>query len=236
MPNHRLFATKTSASPQDAGRRARSLRLGWRLLLASVGLALVLGFFVFDDFAPPAESEIRRAAAAVVLTGAYERVDAGLQLLHAGKVPRLYVSGVNGNAGITPKGFVPLFGPRNPAIIGLQELVDCCVEWGELADNTLQNARDVECWAARRRVEGPLLLVTGRTHMARARASLRSALPGREILAYPVEEAESDEGELRYRAIQYSKFLLTLVLAPLQRVIPSPALLGPFAGGCPERL
>ena len=139
-----------------------------RILLGLALVALTLGFAAFDSFSIPSEAEVRRASAAVVFTGAFERVDAGLQLVNAGAVPRLYVSGLNANAGILPARFVSHFSERNPNIADLRRLVECCVEWGELADNTFQNARDTKCWADRRGLTGPLLLITSRRHMARA--------------------------------------------------------------------
>ena len=58
-----------------------------------------------------------------------------------------------------PAHFVEQFSMRNPDIADLPRLVACCVEWGERADNTFQNAQDTKCWAERRGLTGPLLLI-----------------------------------------------------------------------------
>jgi DUF218 domain len=79
----------------------------------------------------------------------------------------------------------PLCAALKAHIADLQSLVACCVEWGENATNTLQNAQDTKCWVERREVVGPLLLITSRLHMARAIAALSAALPGRVLIAYP---------------------------------------------------
>ena len=130
-----------------------------------LGLALVggaVGYVSFNSFSVPSLDRIRQVSAAVVFTGQFQRVDVGLRLADAGAVPRLYISGVNGNAGIDPAHFVEQFSIRNPDIADLRRLVACCVEWGERADNTFQNAQDTKCWVDRRGLTGPLLLITSR--------------------------------------------------------------------------
>ena len=156
------------------------------LCLALVGA--VVGYVSFNSFSVPSLDRIRQVSAAVVFTGQFQRVDVGLRLADAGAVPRLYISGVNGNAGIDPAHFVEQFSIRNPDIADLRRLVSCCVEWGERANNTFQNAQDTKCWVDRRGLTGPLLLITSRQHMARAMAALSGALPGRVIVPYPVED------------------------------------------------
>ena len=73
------------------------------LCLALVGA--VVGYVSFDLFSVPSLDRIRQVSAAVVFTGQFERVDVGLRLADAGTVPRLYISGVNGNAGLDPSPF-----------------------------------------------------------------------------------------------------------------------------------
>ena len=156
-----------------------------RILLGLALVSMAFGFAAFDFFSIPSEAEVRRASAAVVFTGAFERVDAGLQLVHSGVVPLLYVSGLNANAGILPASFVSQFSVRNSNIADLRRLVECCVEWGELADNTFQNAQDTKCWADRRGLTGPLLLITSRWHMARAMAALWARSPAARSFRIP---------------------------------------------------
>ena len=204
-----------------------------------LGLALInvaLGFLAFDSFTVPLKTEVRRASAGIVFTGAFERVDAGLQLLDEGAIPRLYISGVNAGAGILPARFVSQFFLRNPNIAGLQGLVACCVEWGEGANNTFQNAWDTKCWVDRREVDGPLLLITSRRHMARALAALSGALPHRALIPYPVDDAPPSTESLRQRALEYVKYLGTIVAVRLPWVDNANRLDGPFAKTCPSTL
>ncbi len=201
---------------------------------ALLGLA-IFGFAAFDSFSIPSTATIRGAYAAVVFTGQFERVDAGLRLLNAKDIPRLYISGVNGGAGINPATLVKQFSARNPEIPDLGRLVECCVEWGELADNTFQNARDTRCWVERRGITGPLLLIASEQHMARAMAALTGTLPGFRIIPYPVRDTTPIlVGEARVRA--YIEFLATLVAVRLPLWGKALQIYGPFAQGCPRRL
>jgi len=146
-------------------------RAAWSGFLGLALVGAVVGYVSFDSFSVPSLDRIRQVSAGVVFTGQFQRVDVGLRLAGAGAVPRLYISGVNGNAGIDPAHFVEQFSIRNPDIADLPRLVACCVEWGERADNTFQKAQDTKCWVDRRGLTGPLLLITSRLHMARAVAA-----------------------------------------------------------------
>ena len=210
----------------------------WRVAGSGfLGVALVGAAFAyvsFDSFGIPSLDRIRQVAAAVVFTGQFDRVDVGLRLADTGAVPRLYISGANGNAGIDPAYFVEQFSIRNPDIADLPRLIACCVEWGERADNTFQNAQDTKCWVDRRGLTGPLLLITSRQHMARAVAALSGALPGRVIVPYPVEDGPPMVGRSRMRT--YLKYLVTIVAARLPLTVGGQPVYGPFAEGCPKTL
>jgi uncharacterized SAM-binding protein YcdF (DUF218 family) len=202
-----------------------------------LGLALVdavVGYVSFDSFSVPSLDRIHQVSAGVVFTGQFQRVDVGLRLADAGAVPRLYISGVNGGAGIDPAHFVEQFSIRNPDIADLRRLVACCVEWGERADNTFQNAQGTKCWIDRRGLTGSLLLITSRQHMARAMAALSGALPDRVIVPYPVEDGPPTAGRNRMRT--YLKYLVTIVVARLPLIIDGQRVYGPFAEGCPSTL
>jgi uncharacterized SAM-binding protein YcdF (DUF218 family) len=216
------------------GLRLALTRVARRAVLGLALISIALGFLTFDSFPIPLEAEVRRVSAGIVFTGAFERVDAGLRLLDASAISRLYVSGVNAGAGIPPARFVGQFSLRNPNIMDLQRLVACCVEWGEGANNTFQNARDTKCWVDRRELAGPLLLITSRQHVARAMAALSAALPGGILIAYPVEDAFSPSHPLRERAIEYFKYLGTLVAVRLPSIVSARLFDGALAESCPR--
>ena len=203
-------------------------------LLGLVLVGGVVGYVSFDSFSLPSSDRIRQVAAGVVFTGQFQRVDMGLRLADAGAVPRLYISGLNGGAGIDPAHFVEQFSIRNPDIADLRRLVACCVEWGERADNTFQNAQGTKCWVDRRGLTGPLLLITSRQHMARAVAALSGALPDRAIVPYPVDDGLPTVG--RTRMGTYLKYLVTIFAARLPLIVGGQRVYGPFAEGCPTTL
>jgi uncharacterized SAM-binding protein YcdF (DUF218 family) len=209
-------------------------RAAWSGFLGLALVGAVVGYVSFDSFNVPSLDRIHQVSAAVVFTGQFQRVDVGLRLADAGAVPRLYISGVNGNAGIDPAHFVEQFSIRNPDIADLGRLVACCVEWGERADNTFQNAQGTKCWVDRRGLTGPLLLITSRQHMARAIAALSGALPDRAIVPYPVEDGLPTVGGTRMRI--YLKYLVTIVAARLPLTVGAQRMYGPFAEGCPSTL
>jgi uncharacterized SAM-binding protein YcdF (DUF218 family) len=201
----------------------------WRLAgCGFIGLALVslaVEYVSFDSFGVPSPDRIHQVSAAVVFTGQFERVDVGLRLAESGAVPRLYISGVNGNAGMDPPHFVEQFSLRNPDIADLRRLVACCAEWGKRANNTFQNAEDTKCWVDRRALTGPLLLITSRQAMARAMTALSGALPDR---------GPPTSGRTRVRA--YLKYLVTIVAARLPLTVGGQRVYGPFVDGCPDTL
>jgi uncharacterized SAM-binding protein YcdF (DUF218 family) len=209
-------------------------RAAWSGFLCLALVGATVGYVSFDSLSIPSLDRIRHVSAAVVFTGQFQRVDVGLRLADAGAVPRLYISGVNGNAGIDPDHFVEQFSIRNPDIADLPRLISCCVEWGERADNTFQNAQDTKCWVDRRGLTGPLLLITSRRTLSRATAALSGALPGRVIVPYPVEDGPPEVGRMRLR--KYLEYLVTIVAARLPLIVGGQPVYGPFAEGCPKTL
>lgn len=192
-------------------------------------VAIAFNYLIFDDYEIPDAQIIRTIGAAIVLTGEFSRIDVGLQLQSEGKIPRLFISGFNPGAGLTDA-FVEQFSKRNPSIRDLGSLMACCIEYGVEAETTFQNALEVKCWLAQKGIEGPILLITSRNHMARALADFRGALPLRKIFPYPVFDAPPLVGESRAR--EYARYLVSLGLSPLPVGI-DPRDAGPFFIGCP---
>jgi uncharacterized SAM-binding protein YcdF (DUF218 family) len=209
------------------------------LSLLVLALALVIGALgsfawelaQFDAVSPPSDADVRRASAAVVFSGDFARIDEALKLLAAGRVRKVYISGFNAGAGLIKQKFVTQFSRRNPEIARLDKLVACCVEMGEAADSTIQNAMETQCWLTRRSIEGPILLVTSRMHMARALALLSRTAPDRDIIPFPVADDTSlSDSE---RSEEYDKFVQTLMLVRVPGLLRLESFSGPFAAGCP---
>jgi uncharacterized SAM-binding protein YcdF (DUF218 family) len=158
--------------------------------------------------------------AIVVLTGGKLRLEAGIELLAAGKARKLFVSGVNQQV------------DRDELLRGFGQLPDrvtCCVVLGHAADNTFGNARESAAWI---REEGyrSLRLVTSWYHMRRSLLEFERAMPGIRILAHPVFAHRPDaerlwgwHGAILVVVEEYGKFLATLVRPIVDAVLPPPA-------------
>ncbi|WP_244613027.1 YdcF family protein [Methylosinus sp. Ce-a6] len=202
-------------------------------LLVYVFAIIICRFDSFDAFELPSAVETRHVSAAVVFTGSFERIDAGLQLMNSGVVPLLYISGLNANAGLHPSRFVAQFSARNPNIRDLRRLVECCVQWGEYAENTIQNAVETRCWVRRHETPGPLLLITSRLHMARALTALSSELPDRPLIPFPALDPASSASQSRPRVIEYLKYLATIALVHAPSINFRLPIHRSRADGCP---
>ncbi len=178
-----------------------------RLLLLFGGLALValgLGFLGFLRVAAAApEQPDRQADGIAVLTGGAERVATGLRLLREGQGQWMLISGVHRDTMLEDLASgMPL------GALARQ------VELGRLATTTRGNAREVAEWAQAGQLHS-IRVVTAGYHMPRAMLELRRALPGVELLPWPVVPARLRQagalGELRTWSLllgEYAKLLL----------------------------
>lgn len=206
----------------------------WKRMILAAGMTLFAVHFLaflhgglFQPEAAPREPH----DVAVVFTGAYERIDRALDLLQAGAVRRVFISGANPNAGIWLDRFTAQFGRGRE---DLARLIACCVTFGEAADTTLENAAETQCWLDGRDVRAPVLLVTSWSHMPRAHAALAGLIGQSRITASPVGAAPVDVGpELRGLVLEYVKYWGTRLIAWTPRALVGGSY-GPFANGCPR--
>jgi uncharacterized SAM-binding protein YcdF (DUF218 family) len=113
----------------------------------------------------------------VVLTGTPARLNAGFALLKEIPDTRLLVSGVN--AKVTRETLRQAMGQST-------NLMDCCVDLGRIARNTVGNAEETALWAKNLDIDN-ILIVTSAYHMPRSLVELRRKMPGRRLVAFPVE-------------------------------------------------
>lgn len=206
--------------------RLTTVRLAFGVLI--VALALVFAAFPFDD--GPKRDDLHGADAAIVFTGDHARVHAGLSLLAKGAVSRLFISGANPDSGIWLDSFKADFARDQPA---LHRLVDCCVEFGERANTTIQNALETRCWLDAAGARGAVVLVTSTHHMARSQAVANYIFGDRPILPHRVAGAPMRRHEeLRLRFEEFFKYLGTLVAVRIPRSLVAD-LYGDFLRGCP---
>jgi uncharacterized SAM-binding protein YcdF (DUF218 family) len=145
------------------------------------------GFLAFVEkvstLAPAANA---RADAIVVLTGDEERISTGVRLMMEGRARRLLISGVH------PTTRVPTELKRRieGSDVARKALVSCCVDIGHDALNTMGNADEARQWVQAHGFES-IIVVTSAYHMLRSRAEFGRAMPGIELVAYPVTTSRS---------------------------------------------
>lgn len=180
--------------------------------MALVGAVLCLwmgGFLQFANSLPNRVEDPDGATdAIVVLTGGAERLDAGLDLLIAGKGKRLLVSGVDR---ATTVAALQKRSPRAP------EMFACCVELGHEAEDTMGNAIEAALWMQQANFRS-LRLVTANYHMPRSLLLFRDFMADARVVANPVfpERVKTAEwwqfpGTARLLASEFNKYLISLL-------------------------
>ncbi len=160
-------------------------------ILALIGaVAVVLGALLLDfvNRATTPERTGDLPGTAVVFTGDFDRIRAGLDLLSEGRVDRLFITGVNGDAGLDPERFATQFSLPPEQV---QWLDTGRIVLAPDAHTTIENAWETGCWLDRQPDAGrAVALITSRSHMARASVALRN-----ELWPVGVVRVVSDPGE-----------------------------------------
>jgi uncharacterized SAM-binding protein YcdF (DUF218 family) len=193
--------------------RSRAFRVA-RYFLRIVGFFILaaivtfgVGFLIFYEHVASMKAPTSpKADAIVVLTGGYQRIDLGVQLLKSGAGRRLLISGVNP---ATTGNHIRLLTKSSAG------LFECCVDIGHDALDTAGNASETARWIRSHHYK-TVILVTNNYHMPRSLAEIRRADDRSDFIAYPVENGLSltDISQnpllLRTLASEYIKYLLVL--------------------------
>jgi uncharacterized SAM-binding protein YcdF (DUF218 family) len=208
-------------------RRRRWVR---RLVLLFLLLALiwVIGLIAFVTRIPRSvDANLAATDAAVVLTGGSERLEAGLALLASGQAKKLLVSGVNKDVDIAT-----LLASLEPAEVPklAPETIACCIALGYSAEDTRGNAIETADWMRQQRFKS-IRLITAAYHMPRSLLEFHRAMPGVQVLPYPVFPRQvRQEGWWRWPGTttllvrEYNKYLVALLRG---LVLPGDAGLAP---------
>ena len=104
-------------------------------------------------------------------------------------------------------------------------LFDCCVDLGREAQDTIGNAQETASWVVNHGYTS-VIVVTASYHMPRALTELRYAVPGCELIPYPVFTDSvrlSDwwrwSGTTRLLAFEYTKYLASVTRVALMRLL-----------------
>jgi uncharacterized SAM-binding protein YcdF (DUF218 family) len=187
-------------------------------IIAIAGIAAIcLGFVLFLHQIP--EQEIlpdRPAAAVIALTGGPERIADAIDLMERGYAGRLLISGVNPSL---TRADVIRMAPRH------RKLIECCVDLGYEARNTIGNAREARQWMKDHELRGAVIVVTANFHMPRALLEMSRVMPGTQLLPFPVVTERSREGlwwrdpaMARLWGLEYVKYLAALLRRSVEQV------------------
>lgn len=186
---------------------------GWTklgLFAAAPATALAFGFLVFiRQIEPQSPDRVDHAQGMIALTGGADRVSDAIELFSRGYADRLLITGVN--PAIT-KSEIARLNPRS------RDLIECCVDLGYEAVNTIGNAQEARIWAERNAIRSSIIVVTSNYHMPRAMVELRREMPDYNLQAYPVVTLRMRDASwwrslraLRVIGTEYLKYLVALV-------------------------
>jgi len=199
--------------------RRRRFRRWFRLFLFG-GIALVflgaLGFVSFADGLPRSETRVTtKTDGIVVLTGGASRIVDAIELLASGHGKRLLISGVHPST--TPDELTRV----NP---DFERLLDCCIDLGHQATNTIGNAVETARWVREKNFKS-IIVVTSGWHMPRALIEIENELPDVQLIPYPVVSERmrdvtwwSDAPTMRLLLIEYVKYLASIVRVRLDNI------------------
>jgi uncharacterized SAM-binding protein YcdF (DUF218 family) len=179
-------------------------------------LLWVVGLLWFVHSSLTMASDPSRTDAIVVLTGGRLRLEAGLDLLGAGRAQKLFVSGVNPH--VDRIELMRVAGHADDE--DLNRIVI-----GHDADNTLGNARETAGWMQQEGYSS-LRLVTSWYHMQRSLLEFQRVMPQTRIVAEPVfagHEGEAWSGWFEVGMLtvsEYDKYLATLVWPEIAAMWP----------------
>ncbi|HYD19092.1 MAG TPA: YdcF family protein [Patescibacteria group bacterium] len=170
------------------------------------------GLYAFTrDLAEGPPAEMPKVDAIVVLTGGTKRLDAGFELLEKGFGKKLFISGVYRGVEVRE-----LLERSKKTASNL----DCCVELGFEADDTIGNAREATAWLRRENFKS-FYLVTANYHLKRALMDFSAFGDGLSPIPYAVQPEGLDmhnwwrEGATRGLILrEYMKFIAALVWRP----------------------
>jgi len=211
------------ATEPDKGLPGRGWWTAFGLLCLALLVAAIAGFLWFSRaIALEEEPLARTGVAAVALTGGAERISDAIGLLERGHAGRLLITGANPSL---TRAELARLAPRSAP------LIECCVDLGYEARNTIGNAREARQWLMAHRLSGPVIVVTSNYHMPRALAELGHELPDTELIPFPVVTDRlrhgawwNDVAVARLWAGEYAKYLVALARMALRGRPVEPAV------------
>ena len=159
-------------------------------------LLYAIGFVLFAvSLGKPAQADVPKTDAVVVITGGSGLLAHGMKALEARKARRLLIAGADPS--VTKPDLVRL-------LDGKRRLVRCCVDLGSESVDTRSNAEEAQRWLKQHRFQS-LRLVTSDWHMRRARYDFRKVLgDGYDV----IPDAVRTEPSFTTLFAEYNKYVL----------------------------
>jgi len=177
-------------------------------ILSIYGLIAIIISALFLEFALRTEahnagSDTPRTA--VVFTGDFDRIHKGLDLLSSGRAARLFITGVNGDAGLNTDRFAEQFDltAEQASWISSEKIVLAAD-----AHTTLENAWETACWLDSQPEIQAITLITSRQHMARASVALNHAISPIEVVRV-ISNPSDEYNKFQIDLIEFGKFIAT---------------------------
>lgn len=171
---------RNTAEPSKHFRRFRGAVGFARLVFDGAILLLVMliiGFIVFaNGMVREPDGPAHATDGITVLTGGVSRIDEAMKLMADGQAKRVLITGVNRGTSLAQLKTLVSEG---------QQYFDCCVDIDKQAKNTIDNATETAEWVTLNGYKS-LIVVTSNYHMPRALAELERAMPGVELVPFPV--------------------------------------------------
>ncbi|WP_169543459.1 YdcF family protein [Sneathiella aquimaris] len=193
-------------------------RIFIQLLLILIALWAGAFLFYVREITSGIYSNSTSADGIVILTGTPGRLKLGFELLKTGAGKRLLVSGVHTSVTKTQLG---------KAMGESTVLMDCCVDLGRIAKDTVGNAYEASLWAEEHGFND-ILVVTSAYHMPRSLVELRRQLPDKNLIAYaPADDTDAlkrwwRSPKLLYVLVaEFNKYVISLVRARIEMIAMS---------------
>ena len=143
----------------------------------------------------------------VVLTGGKMRIEKGMEILQKGYADKMFISGV-----FKPSEIEMRFKIEKSK----KDLLECCINFGEKAKNTIENASEADNWLKKNPEIKKVILITSYYHLPRSILIFEKKLQSSpEIYAVPaVEKVDLFEQPLFHLKLitsEYFKVIYTLL-------------------------
>ena len=180
-------------------------------LLSIVGVAAVILALLLFDFMSRTDvnehsGDLPRTA--IVFTGAYDRIDLGLDLLSADSVDRLFITGANRTSGLIVARFPGLFDPNSEQG---EWIASGRIVLAPDAHSTLENALEAACWLEAQPEIETVTLITSQRHMARASVALQHAIAPISVVRV-ISDPSNEYDKFQIDLFEFSKFTATWII------------------------